>query len=129
MSTLGALRAASTPAMKKAMAVRLREAAEIIATAVRVAAAETKSKRIPATVKIVGGTSGLWVTAGGTDGKEAPNAYAFEEGARHPLFGNTNHWYAQRHVPFLEEGADASADKAAEAFALVIDDWQKTLDL
>jgi hypothetical protein len=122
MSTLGALRAASSSAMKKAQAARLREAAEVIAVAVRAAAAKTKSKRIPASVKIIGGTSGLWVNAGGPDGSEAPNAYPFEQGVRHPLFGMTGrgdakdrttpghkgHWYPQPHIPFLEEGAEAA---------------------
>lgn len=136
MATLGALRAASTPEMKRAMAKRLREAAEVIAEAVRVAGArcgKNGSKRIPPSVKLIGGTSGIWVTAGG---EAAPNAYPFEVGSRHPVFGrikaNGDRVWAKEpmpHIPFLEEGAAAAIDKAAEAFGLVFDDWQKTLDL
>jgi hypothetical protein len=128
MSTsLGVLRAASSPALMRAKAARLREAAEIIAEAARGISA-TFSKRIPASIKIIGGASGMWITAGGPEGKIAPNAYPFEDGVRHPLFG-MNHWYPQPKRPFLEEAVTASADQAAEAFALVIDDWAKTLDL
>jgi hypothetical protein len=144
MSTsLGALRAASTPQLKAAQAKRLREAAEIIANAARGISGKF-SKRIPASIKIIGGTAGMWITAGGPDGKEAPNAYPFEDGVRHPLFGlagdgrpgdrahgdpKKGHWYPQPKRPFLEEAAEATAEEAAEAFSAVIDDWCKTLNL
>ena len=142
MSTsLGSLRAASSPHLKAAQAKRLREAAEIIATAARGLSAKF-SKRIPASIKIIGGVAGMWITAGGPDGSEAPNAYPFEDGVRHPLFGlagdgrpgdraqpGKGHWYPQPKRPFLEEAAEATAEEAAEAFSSVIDDWCKTLNL
>jgi len=137
-ASLGTLRAASSSQLKAAQAKRLREAAEIIANAVRIAGAKCGrgSKRIPASVKIMGGVAGMWVTAGGPDGKEAPNAYPFEVGSRHPLFGmvtkSGERIWAKKpmpHVPFLEEGAEAGATEAAEAFSAVIDDWCKTLNL
>ena len=127
-SSIAALSAASTPELKRASAKRLREAAEVIAVRARAISA-TFSKRIPASIKITGGTTGVYIIAGGPDGKEAPNAYPFEYGVRHPLFGNRNHWYAQPKRPFLEEAAVQAADAAAEAFAAVLDDWTKTLDL
>jgi hypothetical protein len=128
MATLGALRGASPLAMKQLMAVRLRAAAECIAILARAKAAGFSS-RIPGTIKVIGGTGGVWITAGGPGGKDAPNAYPFETGARHPLFGNTKHWYPQPKKPFLEEAAAEGADAAINEFAKVLDDWAKQLNL
>lgn len=119
----------SNAELKKMMGPRLKAAAEVIAAVARAKATAIPSKRIPPSIRIMGGTSGVWITAGGPGGQEAPNAYPFEYGVRHPLFGNTKHWYAQPHKPFLEEAADEAADKAAEEFAEVLIDWAKALDL
>jgi hypothetical protein len=105
---------------------RLREAAEIIAEAARRISSRF-SRRIPASVNVVTNTTGTYVMAGGPD---APNAYPFdppEPPSRHPLYGNRKHWYNQPYRPFLEEAAEEAADKAAEAYAKVIDDWAKEL--
>jgi hypothetical protein len=141
MSSLGALRGASPLAMKQIMAVRLRAAAEIIAVLARAKSAGF-STRIPASIKVIGGTSGVWITAGGPGGKDAPNAYPFETGARHPLFGlagdgrpgdraapGKGHWYPQPKRPFLEEAALEGMEPCAAEFAKVLDDWAKQLDL
>lgn len=127
-STLSALRGASTAAMKRAYAARLREAAEIIAIKAREISASF-SKRIPTSIVVRGGTGGVWIEAGGPGGSIAPNAYPFETGARHPLFGDTKHWYPQPKRPFLIEAGDAAIEQAAEAFSQVFDDWCEELDL
>jgi hypothetical protein len=128
MATLGSLRGASPLAMKQIMAVRLRAAAECIAVLARAKSAAF-STRIPASIKVIGGTGGVWIMAGGAGGKDAPNAYPFETGARHPLFGNTKYWYPQPKRPFLEEAAAEGAEAAINEFAKVIDDWSDQLGL
>ncbi len=129
VSTLAQLRSASTPAMKRAYALRLREAAEIIAIKARAISAGF-SKRIPISIVVRGGTGRVWIEAGGPDGSIAPNAYPFETGARHPLFGSkTAPWYPQPKRPFLIEAGEAAIEQAAEAFSQVFDDWCKELDL
>jgi len=141
MATLGSLRGASPLAMKTVMAVRLRAAAKIIAVLAK-ERASAFSTRIPGTIKVVGGTSGVWITAGGPKGADAPNAYPFEDGVRHPLFGmagdgrpgdraapGKGHWYPQPHRPFLEDAAEEGAEACAVEFAKVFDDWAKSLGL
>jgi hypothetical protein len=105
----------------------LERAAEIIAEAVKAAAEALPSKKIPPTVRSYVRAGIGYVTAGGTGGQEAPNAHMFETpGARHPLFGNKKHWYNQPYRPFMEEGAEAAADEAAEAYAdATIGVWAK----
>lgn len=106
--------------------VGLRKAAAIIAEAVKAKAEAIPSRKIPPTVRSFVRAGIGYVTAGGTGGQQAPNAYMFEElGARHPLFaqgpkgtgGGWKHWYEQPYRPFMEEGAEVAADAAAEAFA------------
>jgi hypothetical protein len=81
-------------------------------------ARDLPSKKIPATIKSYIRAGIGYISAGGVGGREAPNAYMFEEqGARHPLFGNRKHWYEQPYRPFMEEGIEISLDEAADAFA------------
>lgn len=69
---------------------RLKEAAEFVAVIARSNAAEF-STRVPGTVKVMGGRSGVIIRAGGPNG---PAAYTAETAARHPLFGLPNApWY------------------------------------
>lgn len=130
-STLAQLRSASTPAMKQAYALRLKEAAEVIAVRAREISA-TFSKRIPASVKVRGGVGRIWIEAGGD---EAPNAYPIEEGAYHPVWAtgprNTWRWSKKPMTkrPFLEQAGETAIDQAAEAFSKVFDDWCNELDL
>jgi hypothetical protein len=115
--------------MKRAVAKRLREAAEVIATAAREISA-TIGSRIPATIKIAGGTTGLFIVAGG---EAAPNAAPFENGSWHPVYARGPRsgwaWRRQPKKPFLEEAYAVSGEEAAEAFASVIDDWCAELDI
>lgn len=115
-------------------AAGLKKASEILAKAVKAKAAAMPSKKIPPSVKSYVRAGIGYVSAGGVGGKEAPNAYMFEEyGARHPLFAKGprgtdgwKHWYDQPYRPFMEEAIEAAADKAAEAFAdEVLDIWTK----
>src|SRR5580765_1227530 len=96
----------------------IKAACGVFVTAIKATAAALPSKKIPPTVRSYLRTGIGYVSAGGTGGRVAPNAYMFEEyGARHPLFGNKRHWYDQPYRPFMEEGVEVSLDEAAEAFA------------
>jgi hypothetical protein len=99
---------------------RLKEAGVLIAGIARGNAGF--STRIPASIRVGGGRSGIVVRAGSV---KAPHAYAFELGKRHPLFGDRSHWYPTAHIPFLENAADAGAEAAAEIVAQVVDDWAR----
>jgi hypothetical protein len=115
--------------MKGAVAKRLRLAGAIVAAAAK-ARASAFSTRIPASIKLTGGTTGVFIVAGGD---AAPNAYPFEYGKDHPVFAtgdrSTWHWGKTPKRPFLEEAVDETADLAAEEFAQVVDDWAKMLGL
>ncbi len=112
-------------ALRLAEAKRLRQAAECIADAARVISARF-STRIPNSIRVTGGVSGVFITARGS---EAPNAEPFETGRRHPLFGNREHWYPQPKREFLEEAAAAAGEEAAEIFSEILDDWLKSLNM
>jgi hypothetical protein len=105
----------------------LARAAEIIADKAKEITTAMPSKKIPPTIRSFIRAGIAYVSAGGTGGQEAPNAYMFEtEGARHPLFGNKRHWYDQPFRPFLEEAAEIAGDDAAEAYAdITIGVWAK----
>jgi hypothetical protein len=103
---------------------RLEEAAEIVAEKAREISSGF-SRRIPLSVRVRTYRGTTYVEAGGPT---APNAFPFDPPpgqvpSRHPLFGNRKHWYNQPYRPFLEEAAEEAADKAAEAYAKVVDDW------
>jgi hypothetical protein len=113
-----------------ALMARLREAAAIIATDAR-ARASRWSRRVPASVRMQGGSSSVTVVAGGA---AAPQAYTMEgkkSGApvSHPVFGHGSRdkwtWVAQAPRPFMREAVDAKAEEAFRAFAKVVDDWAK----
>lgn len=44
-------------------------------------------------------------------------AWMFETGAKHPLFGDRSHWYAQPRRPFLEATAVAGYARAEQVYA------------
>jgi hypothetical protein len=100
------------------LARRLKEAAAIIATIARANAAF--SSKIPGSVRITGGRTGVNIVAGG---KKAPAGYTAETAARHPLFGNRGYWYQGPVHPFLAPAGSEGADAAARVVAGVIDDW------
>lgn len=52
---------------------------------------------------------------------DAPPAYPGETRARHPLFGNREHWYGPPGEPFLGPAADLRAGAAMARYAEKID--------
>lgn len=102
------------------LGVRLLEAGEYIAAIARTNA--SWSTRIPASVRVGGGMSGVVVRAGS---KAAPNAYPFEvPGVRHPVFGRPDiPWEDNENRPFMVPAAEEGAVGAAEIVARVIEDW------
>lgn len=110
---------------------RLRQAAEIVAEACRIIAGRF-STRIPGSLRVHSDSKSVYILGGGP---EAPNAYPFDPPrnppVRHPVFAtgprSTWHWAPQPYRPFLEEGADAAGDRAAEIFANIIDDWAQEI--
>jgi hypothetical protein len=129
VTNLSGLRGASSKELARFETKRLREAAEIIAVAVRAFGSRVGkggSTRIPKSIRVASTGKAIWIIA---EGKIAPNAYPFEEGSTHPLFGDWNHKYTMKKQPFMEEAAAATADAALIAFSEVIDDWVKELKL
>ena len=103
-----------------ALAGRVFEAATIIAEAAKEDAAEYPSEQIPASIHVGQGSP-----TSATVYADSPNARPIELGLRHPLFGDREHWYPMKQRRFLENGAVAAGDAAAEALAMVIDDWAR----
>ena len=102
------------------LGVRLLEAGVYIAGIVRANAAW--SEKIPPSVKVGGGRSGVVVRAGS---RAAPNAYPNEiEGVQHPVFGHPP-WVTNKHRPFMGPAAEEGAEGAAEIVARVIEDWAR----
>lgn len=126
---LSGLRSLSTTAMKTAMAKRLKMAGEVVAAAAR-SNASAFSTRIPGSVKVTGGVTGVFVVAGGDS---APNAYPIELGLDHPVYPtgdrSTWHWGKTPRRPFMENAVNSAADLATEAFAGIVDDWTQMLGL
>jgi len=130
---IGRLINASSPEVTRFEIRRLKEAAKIVADAVKQVSGRF-SRRIPGSVTIQSDERGVFIQAGGPT---APNAYPFDPPifpppVFHPLFARRGtkrytdgHWYAQPYRPFLEEDAEISADQAARAFSQIIDDWFK----
>lgn len=119
---------ASDSELKSAVAVRLREAAEIIAT-VAGGIASGFSTRIPEAIRVASGAV-AYITVNPT---EAPNARPFEDGSMHPVFArgarDTWTWRKQPKRPFLSKAVTKAGPAAATAFSAVFDDWLKELDL
>jgi hypothetical protein len=104
---------------------RLKEAGEYVAGIARGKA--SWSSKVPASIKVGGGRSGVNITAGGA---RAPAAYPNEiPGVRHPVFGGKGTarpdapWVTNENRPFLAPAGDEGADGAAAIVAQVVDDW------
>lgn len=105
----------------QALGRRVREAAEIIAEAVKLDAAAYPSKQIPKSVHVGQGSDNSAVVYA-----NSPNAYPIETGARHPTFGHRDWpWHTMKQRRFMENGAVVAGDLAAEALAKVCDDWAR----
>jgi len=110
--------------LKALVKKRTREAAEVIASVAR--AKSSFSTRIPKSIHVtmLKGDEAALIIAGGS---EAPNAYPFEDGKDHPLFGNRGFWYPTPKRPFMTEASITGANEAAEVLASVIDDARQVL--
>lgn len=117
--------------MTDQMIKRLKEAGEIIAEECRMIS-DGFSKRIPMSLHVKSDHKSVYILGGGPT---APNAYPFDPPSNppvwHPVFARGPrahwHWAPQPYRPFLEEGAERAGDRAAEAFANIIDDWAKEI--
>lgn len=101
------------------LGARLKEAGELVAGIARANASEVGT-RLPGSVRVRGGRTGVYIVAGGP---KAPYGYTAETAARHPLFGNRDYWYQGPDHPFLGPAGDEGAEGAAEIVAQVISDW------
>jgi hypothetical protein len=100
------------------LGLRLREAGEFVAAIAR-SNAGGWSQQIPPSIKVMGGTSGIYIRCA------APPAYPNEvAGVRHPVFGH-DPWVTNVNRPFLAPAGDEGADGAAEIVARVISDWAR----
>lgn len=96
----------------------LMEGAEIVAAAARTNASKF-SQRIPAATKATPtGPSSVAVI---TDGSAAPNAAPFEFGKRHPLFGDTNHWYKQPTRAYMNRAFKATVAEVVDVYGKAAD--------
>jgi len=93
-------------------------AAAIIADGARALAAAW-SRKIPPSISVSVSGQVAEITA------TAPDAYPAETRAKHPLFGNRDHWYGPPGEPFLAPAADARADAAMRRYADKIDRWAR----
>src|SRR5258708_3409225 len=115
-------------------AVRLREAAMVIADDARLLSA-TWSERVPPSIRLLPVRDIGWhrqsvtISAGGV---RAPMAYTNEgyRGGRpiwHPVFAQGDRsdwrWVPQTPRPFMRPAAEARAAQAADVFARVVDAW------
>jgi hypothetical protein len=113
-----------------ALMTRLREAAQIVADDAKRRSARW-SRRVPLSVRLIGGRRSIVIAAGG---QRAPQAYTMEgrnsgRPISHPVFGRPDRardtwtWVPQTPRPFLREAIDFKQDEMLAAFAKVIDDW------
>lgn len=114
------------------LAERLRQAAQPVADFAR-ASSGRWSRRVPASVRLQGGSSRITIAAGGS---RAPQAYTMEgreSGApiAHPVYGHGPRdkwtWVKQPPRPFLREAIDATEDQVVEIFSGIVDDWTTEL--
>jgi hypothetical protein len=104
------------------------KAAEIIADGIRKRAGQFSAK-IPQEI-----TVGQATPTTATIYAHGQPAVIIETGGRHPLFarGSRNgddrghgwdHWYTQKKILFLEEGAALALEDAAKEYGRTVDDW------
>ncbi len=115
-----------------ALTARLREAAQIVADDAKLRSARW-SRRVPLSVRLMGGARSVTIVAGGP---AAPQAYTMEgrrSGApiAHPVYGRNDRprsdwtWVKQPPRPFLMEAIDSKANELLIVFSKVVEDWAK----
>jgi hypothetical protein len=115
------------------LADRLRKAAQPVDDYARLSSARW-SRRVPASVRLQGGSSRITVAAGGN---AAPQARVMEGRASgapgwHPVYarGPRSKWTWAPQIPvrpFLREAVDAKQDEVVRIFAGIVDDWAKQM--
>jgi hypothetical protein len=73
------------------------------------------SRKVPPSITVSVSGKVATITA------DAPDAYPAEMRAKHPLFGDREHWYGPPGEKFLAPAADAAAGKAMARYAQKID--------
>lgn len=108
------------PEVQKVFRARLRAIARAVASDAKGRA--SWSHRIPSAITYGATNKGLYVRVKATQGAPHATLYEGRDHWRHPLFGDRDHWYAQRGRPFLRPAAEAAqgqvlaeAEKAVEA--------------
>ena len=76
---------------------KIMEGAEIVAKEAK-RIASSFSRRTAAATRASSDSIGIKVE---TDSSEAPMARPFQDGLRHPLFGDREHWYPQPYHPYM----------------------------
>lgn len=92
----------------------LQAAAEVVADGAREIAGRW-SASIPERIKVTVSGSTATISC------DAPPAWPAETQARHPLFGDREHWYPPPGPPFLGPALDQRADPAMARYAQKID--------
>jgi hypothetical protein len=126
------------------LANRLRLAAQPVADYARLSSARW-SRRVPASVRLQGGTSRITIAAGGAAAPQAKTMEGNPDGSpcAHPVYGhgprirgplvNGRHhppgwtWVDQPPRPFLREAIDAKQDEMLRIFSGIVDDWAHKL--
>ena len=115
------------------LAARLRQGAECIAAAARLSSGRW-SVRVPLSVRLEGGPSGITVVAGGPAAPQASTMEGNPDGSprAHPVYGHgpRKEWTWARQIPvrpFLAEAAEVTQDEVARIVAGVVDDWAEQL--
>jgi hypothetical protein len=112
------------PVMTRSLRTKLRMAGSIVAVEAAANVAPY-SKTIPPTIKVRVNSLVVTVTAKGELAGlfEFGNAGAGGGGSfRHPLFGNTDYWYAQKMHPFMYKALEAKADVVEEMVGVALDE-------
>jgi hypothetical protein len=110
------------PALAAELRARMHELGDVVGDTARVMS--SWSTRIPGSVKVRVGGFAVKVVAGGPG---APDAAPYEHGGaagafRHPVFGNTEVWVAQKARPFLAPAVEANAEAVEVLAESIIDD-------
>jgi len=103
---------------------KIEEGAEIVCReAQRIAL--SFSRRTAAATHVVSDSTGVSVQ---TDSIQAPMARPFQGGLRHPLFGNTDHWYPQPYHPYMSLAWEIKKPDMEQKMAEWAEqEWQKKM--
>lgn len=103
---------------------KILEGAEIVAKeAKRIAA--SFSRRTAAATHVAEDSKGIMVE---TLSSQAPMARPFQDGLRHPLFGDREHWYTQPYHPYMSLAWEIKKRDMEQKMAeWVEEEWQRRM--